>query len=90
MPGNLTHPHQAVIHAWDRTMKYLLCEERTDFDPRVSFVVCLGGAHPGLVAADHHSAHILLHPAVPCAVHTAIRGGNDTGNGMRWHCQSSR
>ena len=72
------------------TISYLVREECADFDSRYFFVVCVGGAYPGLVAADHHSAHILLHPAVPCAVHTAIRGSNDTGNGMRWYSQSSR
>ncbi len=72
------------------TTNHLVREECADFDLRVFFVVCVGGAYPGLVAADHHSAHIVLHPAIPCAVHTAIRGSNDTGNGMRWYCQSSR
>ncbi len=91
VPATCLDVHIKPLHTLGNcTTNYLIREECANFDPRVLCVVCVGRAHPGLVAADHHSADILLHPAVPCAVHTAIRGSNDTGNGMRWNCQSSR
>jgi len=87
---DISHTHIKPLHTLGIAQQTILTVKNVQILTLVSFILCVGGAHPGLVAADHHSAHILLHPAVPCAVHTAIRGSNDTGNGMRWYCQSSR